>query len=470
MRFQRLICAIASPFLLHSLPGLAGQSASLETVGIYNVQDLSKKTEIISIQKTSQRLALSCSSKGIVDILSIATPAKPRLLHRLKVADGREISSVAFHPTENLFAVAVIHPDPFTAGSIQLHDADSGQLRTTLTAGVHPDSLAFSPDGRYLVAANEGEAYRYAGGHYESPEGSVTHVAFGDGLQDPVVTQISLEDYSDIEGMLHRSHARAFPREVIGGNSGEETEVPIRDNTSANTEPEYVAFSPDSTKAYVSLQENNGILVIDVATASIGKVFGLGMTEHPADIRDDGRVKFSEKLRALREPDGIAVSPDGRFVLTADEGDTDPKASKVLGNKPAGGGRTLSVFDAATGVLIADTGSQLDQAAHAAGLYPDRRSDNKGSEPESVVGFEIAGELHAAVALERANAIALVSLVEPERPRVISVEPVGPQAGSGTQYAPEGLAHYEHDGRHYVYSANEKSGTLTVMQVRTSDP
>lgn len=468
MRFQRLICTIIAPFLFYPLPGLAGQSASLETVGIYNVQDLGKKAEIVSIQKTSRRMALSCSSKGIVDILSIATPAKPRLLHRLKVTDGRELSSVAFHPTENLFAVAVIHPDPFTAGSIQLHDADSGEVLTTLAAGIHPDSLAFSPDGRYLVAANEGEAYRYAGRHYESPEGSVTHVAFGDGLQDPVVTQIALEDYSDIEGMLHRSHGRTFPRDVIGGNSDEETEVPIRDNTPAHTEPEYVAFSPDSSKAYVSLQENNGILVIDAATASIEKVFGLGMTEHPADIRDDGRVKFSKTLRALREPDGIAVSPDGRFVLTADEGDTDPKASKVLGNKPAGGGRTLSVFDAVTGALIADTGSQLDEMAHAAGLYPDGRSDNKGSEPESVVGFEIAGELHAAVALERANAIALVSLAEPERPRVIGVEPVGPEAGSGTQYAPEGLAHYEHDGQHYIYSANEKSGTLTVMQVRTS--
>ena len=469
MKSLRLLITISALFLFHPTLILAAQNVMLETVGIYNFQDLSKKTEIISIQKSSQRMAVSCSSKGIVDILSITTPSKPHFLHRFRVTDDREISSVAFHPTENIFAVAVIHPDPFSAGSVQIHNADTGELLTTLAAGIHPDSLVFSPNGMYLVAANEGEAYRYAGRDYESPEGSVTHVSFEDDLQNPIVTQIQLQDYTQIEGMLHRSHARTFPRNVIGGNSDEESEVPIKDNTPANTEPEYVAFAPDSSRAFVSLQENNGILVIDMTTATIEKVFGLGMTEHLADNRDDGQVKFNKMLRALREPDGIAVSPDGRFVLTADEGDTDPKASKVLGRKPAGGGRTLSVFDATTGTLVSDTGNQLDQMAHTAGLYPDGRSDNKGSEPESVVGFEIAGDLYAAVALERANAIALVALAEPEHPEVLSVEPVGPEAGSGTQYAPEGLAHYEQDGQHYIYSANEKSGTLTVMQIRTSE-
>ncbi len=39
-----------------------------------------------------------------------------------------------------------------------------------------------------------------------------------------------------------------------------------------------------------------------------------------------------------------------------------------------------------------------------------------------------------------------------------SVEPVGP----------EGLAHYEQGGQHYIFSANEKSGTMTVMQVTST--
>lgn len=137
-----------------------------------------------------------------------------------------------------------------------------------------------------------------------------------------------------------------------------------------------------------------------------------------------------------------------------------------MGKKPKGGGRTLSVFDAKSGAFISDTGNQLDEMAHAAGLYPDGRSDNKGSEPENVVSFKIDNILYAAVGLERANAIALFSLVDPTKPEVLGVVGVDPKAGIEGQYAPEGLAYYKNDARHYIFSANEKSGTMTVMEVR----
>ncbi len=452
-----------------SASGHASHEASLELVSVYDVKDVGKKTEIVSIQATTQRMALSCSTQGIVEIISITSPESPKALRRFKVTDGEEISSVAFHPTANFFAVAVVNRDLFAAGKVQVHDADSGKLLKTFAVGVHPDSAVFSPNGKYLVVANEGEAYRYNNKRYESPEGSITHVFFGNDLQDASVTQIPLSDYSDVAGMLHKSHARALERKVGDGNSDEEIEIPLRDNSPANSEPEFVAFSPDSTRAFVSLQENNGVVVIDTASAKIEKVFGLGMTEHLADIKDDDKVQFDKKIRALREPDGISISSDGKFLLTADEGDTDPKAAKVLGGKPVGGGRTLSVFDAGTGEFIADTGNQLDEMAHAAGLYPDGRSDNRGSEPENVVSFHINNKLFAAVGLERANAVALVSLEDPAHPKVVGVTPVDPEAGQGGKFAPEGLAHYQSGDRHYIFSANEKSGSMSVMRVQEQE-
>ena len=208
--------------------------------------------------------------------------------------------------------------------------------------------------------------------------------------------------------------------------------------------------------------------IYEIDTTKIEKVFSLGMTEHLADTDDDGKVKFKNKLKALREPDGIAISPDGRYLLTADEGDTNPKASKTLGKKPRGSGRTLSIFNAESGAFIADTGNQFDGMAHAAGVYPDGRRDNKGSEPENVVSFEIKGILYAAVGLERANAIALVSLADPTQPKVLSVQAVDSSVSSGGDFAPEGLAYYENSGRHYIFSANEKSGTMTVMEVSST--
>ncbi len=465
-----LVCAVLVLTTVH-----AGETTShtpfshnvfLHPVFVYNVKDIDTDTEIISIQKATRRLALSCGTRGIVEIISLASPESLKPMRRFKVTKDEEISAVAFHPTANVFAVTVINRDPFATGRVQLHDADSGERLKTFAAGVHPDNLAFSPNGSHLIVANEGEAYRYDGKRYESPEGSITHVSFGDDLQNACVTQIPLSDYSNVPGMLHKSHARALERIVVGGNGDEEIEIPLEDNSPANTEPESVAFSPDGTEAFISLQENNGIVVIDAIAAKIDRVFGLDVTQHLADIKDDGKVRFNKKITALREPDGIAISPDGKFLLTADEGDTDPKASKVLGKKPLGGGRTLSVFDAATGEFIADTGNQLDEMAHAAGLYPDGRSDNKGSEPESVVSFNVDGVLFAVVSLERANALALVSLEDPMNPNVTSVAPVHPETRRTAR--PEGLAYYRLDDRHYVFSANEKSGTLSVMEIKTA--
>jgi len=452
-------------FSLCCTVGIQASSLSLETVAIYKPQSGCEATEIVSIQNSTKRLALSCSSEGIVEIISITDTAQPSSVNHFKVTTDEEISAVAFHPIENVFAVAVINNDSFANGKIQIHDASTGDITNTFEAGAHPDGMVFSPNGKYLVIANEGEAYRYNGKDYESPEGSVTLIDFSNATQ-ATVTQIKLTDFTQVEGMMHKKHARKFERFVTGGNNNEEIKISIKDNTPANTEPEFVAFSPDSSKAYISLQENNGILIIDTTKAKIAGVFGLGITEHLADINDNEKVKFNDKITALREPDGIAISPDGKYLLTADEGDTDPKASKTLGNKPKGGGRTLSIFDATSGTFIADTANQLDEMAHFAGLYPDGRSDNKGSEPENVVSFTIEENLYAAVGLERANAIALVSLDNPSQPKVLSVVGVDPNAGKEGQYAPEGLAYFESDGRHYIFSANEKSGTMTVMEVK----
>ena len=443
----------------------SASNLKLERVNVYKSEAGCKTTEIVSIQEITKRLALSCSDKGLVEIISIEQPSKPTLLNSFNVSRQEEISSIAFHPSENIIAAAVLNNDAFDNGSIQFHDAESGEILNTLKAGVHPDGLAFSPNGKYLIVANEGEAYHYNGKDYESPDGSITLINYSNANNAHAI-QINLTDYTDVKGMLQKKHARKFERVVTGGNSDEEIKISISDNSPANTEPEFVTFSPDNSKAFVSLQENNGVLVIDTASANIDNVFGLGTTTHLADITDNEKVKFSKEITALREPDGIAITPDGKYLLTADEGDTDPKASKTLGKKPKGGGRTLSVFDVSNGKLIADTGNQLDAMAHAAGLYPDGRSDNKGSEPENVVSFEIDNILYAAVGLERANAIALVSFENPAQPKVLHVEGVDSKAGKEGQYAPEGLAYYESNGKHFIYSANEKSGTLTVMEVK----
>ena len=149
------------------------------------------------------------------------------------------------------------------------------------------------------------------------------------------------------------------------------------------------------------------------------------------------------------------------------KGDTEPKASKVKAGQYAGGGRTLSIFDAASGQLLGDTGNQLDAMAHASALYPDGRSDNKGSEPETVVYLELAGKPYAVVTLERADALSLVNIANPHKPLVESIVALREPGDKAKAYAPEGLAIYRSDkGKYYLLCANEKRGTLSVVMVR----
>jgi hypothetical protein len=97
-------------------------------------------------------------------------------------------------------------------------------------------------------------------------------------------------------------------------------------------EPEYVAISSDNTKAFVSLQENNALAVIDLAAGTVDRLIGLGYKDHSvegngldASNKDDGiNITTYANLRGLYMPDSIAsVQIEGvNYVVTANEGDS----------------------------------------------------------------------------------------------------------------------------------------------------
>jgi DNA-binding beta-propeller fold protein YncE len=224
------------------------------------------------------------------------------------------------------------------------------------------------------------------------------------------------------------------------------------DNTPDTLEPESVAFSHDSRFAYVTLQENNGVVRVDMLTAQL-TFMGLGETTHAADLTVNGLYQPVEILTAFREPDGIAVDRTGRFFVTADEGDT----RNAAGSAGPRGGRTVSVFDAETGALLGDTGSQIDEAAAAANVYPDGRSNRGASEPEVLDLTHYRGRTLVAVGLERANAVALIDVTDPTTPVVVDIAPVG--------VGPEGVKFFRVGSRLFVAVANEVSGTVSLLEV-----
>ncbi len=399
--------------------------------------------EIVSVR--GNFALLSNAGDSSVDVLDISDILAPTLLRRVSVPPG--LNSVAIHPTLDLFLT--VSGTAGNIGTLAAYRLSDGALLGSGSTGIQPDSVAITPDGSKAVVANEAE-------------GVAQNNRGGDGS----LSVLSLSGF-DTATTGQSLNAAQLPLPSFAGTPGFSTgrtddiaRLPI-DNTPATLEPESIAFSPDSAFAFVSLQENNGIVRLDLSNNGIS-AFGLGTTTRVVDTTNNDGFNPATLLTLFREPDGVAFLEIGgtRYLFTADEGDSRDGGPAVR----VRGGRTVSVFNADTGAFVGDTGNQLDELAARFGLvadadtlavgYPDGRSDRGGVEPEVLDAISFAGRAFAAVGLERSDAVALVELTNPAAPTVLGLIPVG--------NAPEGVKLVERDGQLFVFAANERSGTLTI--------
>jgi len=408
---------------------------ALVAAGSYNTGLGSNGAEIISVR--GDRAVLTNAGDGSIDILDTSDLLNIQRVRRITGVPN--LTSAAIHPTKDLF-VAVAGASSPRSGQLLVYRLSDGALLATANIGRQPDSVEISPDGRFAVVAIEAEQVSAGDDGGAGAIGVADLSGFDPNASTSVPFSIvELPDLSSLPGVA------ANRRYDVSGN-------PLVSNAPGGLEPEGIAFAPDSSAVYVTLQENNAIIRLDLnaplpATLPASNAFGLGATNHPADLINDGRYDPSQQLTALREPDGVRAVVIGgvTYLVTADEGDTRPNPR---------GGRTLSIFNAATGELVADAGAQLDDLAASFGVYPDNRSPNGGSEPEMLDVATFAGRVIAAVGLERANAVAFVDISDPAAPRAFSLVRTGA--------APEGVKLVERGGQLYALTANEGDGTVTV--------
>lgn len=420
------------------------------------IQTAAPGAEIISVQASTRRAVLTHSQAGQIELFDLTDPAAPRSVRVFDLAleKGEEITSVALPPSGEWFLVAVKAGPQLAPGRALAHSLADGKHLATFPCGVGPDCITISPSGTRALVANEAEGFELVGDRLVTAPGGLTLIEIADELASSRVTQFVLD------------LASSWPTE------GRTLERSLGDKTSdiellgapEYLEPEVVAFLPGEKRALVTLEESNMVACFDLGAGKLERYLWLDHTTHPADLVADERYDEKDTLLARREPDGLAVTSDGRLFVTADEGDTGPSTDKTPPGKPAGGGRTLSVFDVQTGEFLGDTGPELDRLAARAGLYPDKRSTKRGSEPEMVLTFERGGRSYAAVTLERAGALALVDLSDPKKPAVLAVAPSGAEH---LKDEPEGLALFRDPsgGHDYLYVANEGTGTLGVLRV-----
>src|SRR5262245_2835965 len=130
--------------------------------------------------------------------------------------------------------------------------------------------LTFSPNGDYVLVANEAEPSGYGVGQVD-PQGSVSIIPIPRSasqlkkLKDSDVRTASFAAFDGQEAALRAQGIR-----IYGPGS----------SASQDFEPEYITISKDSRTAYVTLQENNAIAEIDIAKAKVTAVRPLGFKDY----------------------------------------------------------------------------------------------------------------------------------------------------------------------------------------------
>lgn len=312
-----------------------GQDLRLEVVGTHATGTFRKSAaEIPAFCSKSQQLFVVNAESGSVNVLRLLTNGK---LEPVTILDAAAdvggmlgaVNSVSVH--NGKLAVAVEAKPATENGVIAIYNTATLKLFGSVPVGALPDMVAFSPDGRWVVVANEGEPND---DYTIDPEGTVSIIDFRNGWNAKTVRHVDFRDWN-----VGGARAGELPKLKADGLrfAGRVTlsvdPYQSRPATFAeDMEPEWVEISEDNTTAYVCLQENNTIAEIDLATAQVKRLIPLGYKDHGAvgnelDVSDrDGGIHIRSwpGLMGVYQPDTIRLFETGgnRFLLTANEGDS----------------------------------------------------------------------------------------------------------------------------------------------------
>lgn len=515
--------------------------------------------EIVAFDAAGERIFTVNAESGKIDIFSLTDVSVPTRmesvdLRAMLVAAGKvtaetevgAANSVSIHG--DLAAVAVAAEPKTDAGWVVFVRRADLSFVEAVQVGSLPDMVTFTPDGAKVVVAIEGEPEDYT----IDPEGRVDIID---------ATDFSLATASFADFNAGGSRAAELPAEVrVFGQIVDADGEVIRASTVAeDLEPEYVAVSADSATAYVTLQENNAVAVVDLASTTVSRIFPLGFKDHslPGNELDasdkDEQVNIANwPVFGMYLPDSIATyKVNGiNYIVTANEGDSradwgieqtdgsvdlagdplnvnmeefrvkdlplDPsafpdaealqenealgrlKVTSTLGDTDGDGdfdalysfgARSFSVWNADTGELVFDSGSELERIT--ALKYgndfnngndendPDGRSDAKGPEPEALTIGKINGHTYAFIGLERMGGIFVYDISNPyaatyvqyinDRDLTKDPEVDGVAAGD---LGPEGFKFVDADdspnGIPLLIVGNEVSGTTSVYEVNVT--
>lgn len=290
-------------------------SINLSFLGRYSAGIFAESAaEIPAFDPVNKRIFIVNAQKGAVDVLDATDPANPTLIDTLTAADvaaDAVVNSIAYKG--GYLAVAIEASPKTDNGFVALYDATTLELLGSAQVGAQPDMLTFSPDGQYLLTANEGEPNN---DYSVDPVGSISILS----LTDDEIVEVRTATFSSFNA--RRDELIQAGVRIFGPNASVEQDL----------EPEYIAISEDSTTAWVALQENNALAKIDIASATVTDILPLGYKDHGVagnglDVSDeDGEINITTwpGVLGMYQPDAIAAYSAGgnTYLVTANEGDS----------------------------------------------------------------------------------------------------------------------------------------------------
>ncbi len=376
-------------------------------------------------------------------------------------------------------------------GKVVVFNTSDYSLIKQVTVGALPDMITFSPDGKFIMTANEGEPNT---DYSQDPNGTISIIE----TSTYAVTTLDFSSFSGQAATLAKDGFRISK---------------VAKSFAQDIEPEYITISDDSKTAWVTLQENNGVAKVDLTSKTITGIYPLGLkdyntAENAIDVSDlDDKIAFNPwKVKGMYMPDAIThftsnnvpyfvtanegdareytantdikrmksmkldptVFPDaanlkldnilGRLNLVADMGDTDGDGD--LDEMVSFGARSFSIWNGNTGKIVFDSKNDVDKKTNELGTYDDKRSDDKGSEPEAVVVVKMENQNILFVGLERSDAFMTYDVTNPTSPQYLQTVKTG-DAPEGVLFIPASKSPTK---RSLLVVSSEGDGTLKIYQ------
>ncbi len=306
--------------------------------------------EIVDYHAPSGRAFVVNAKAAQVDVLELGARGFGGSERALE--PRRDIQDFAAGPVTSLaiagdlVAVAVCAESNERRGRVAFYRARDLSYLGAVTVGYVPDMLTFTPDGTRVLVANEGEQVRSAASQIVAdPEGSVSIIDVSRGVDQASVAHARFDGF-DARIEEYRSVGVRIPRLADSFFEAGEGEVRL----SRDLEPEYIAVAADGKTAWVSLQENNAIAVLDIAAASFRDLLPLGGKDFSRGLPSLETHELTSAESPLRglwfEP--LESNPGAQVFYLLHER---ALSRQVLEGDRAGEPRTIALPDVSTGML-----------------------------------------------------------------------------------------------------------------------